>query len=221
MALWQPINENLVTQLKGTVIRRGTTPNNVLLALADTPENSAELLGVRIDDIASGATGLVVPFITGAPVRLAAEPNLGDTIYLSATTSGIGTNAAPALPRVLGYVYEKFQVATIWYGRLLPSYQTLFGTGSSSSLLAYIEKTANYTLKPSDGIVNCTANSFTITLPSASGMAGKPYIVTNSGTGTITVLPNGIEKIAGMSRQIVDPGNSMSIVSTGAGWIIV
>jgi len=221
MALWQPINEDLVTQPKGAVVRRGALPNNVLLALADTPANSTELLGLRLTDVATTATGLVVPFMTGAPVRLVAEPNLGDTIYLSAATAGSGTNAPPALPRTLGYVYEKFLDTGVWYGRLLPSYETLFGSGTAGSLLTYIEKTANYTLTPSDSVVNCTANSFSITLPSASGMASKPYVITNSGTGTITVLPNGAEKINGMSSQIVESGNSMSIISTNAGWIIV
>lgn len=221
MALWQPINEDLVTQPKGSVVRRGTAPNKVLLAKADTPDNSAELLGVRLDDVAAAGTGPVVPFMTGAPVRLVAEPTLGETIYLSAATAGSGTDAEPPLQRALGYVYEKFQIGLIWFGRLLPSYETLFGAGTAGSLLTYVEKTADYTLTPNDNVVNCTANSFTITLPSASNLAGKPYTITNSGSGVITVLPDGVELIDGASSQIIDPGNSMSVIATGSGWIIV
>jgi len=60
-------------------------------------------------------------------------------------------------------------------------------TVNGSFAAAYSAKTANYTLDATNFLVNCTSNSFTITLPTAVSIAGRIYIIKNTGAGTITL----------------------------------
>jgi hypothetical protein len=55
---------------------------------------------------------------------------------------------------------------------------------------AYVAKTGAYTATTDDYFIDCTANSFTVTLYAASGNAGRILIIKNSGAGTITVDGN-------------------------------
>ena len=92
---------------------------------------------------------------------------------------------------------------------------------------SYVAKTADYTLTISDFTVECTANSFTIKLPTAIGITGRIYNVKNTGTGTITVT--GIDyvtiadaqSIDGELTQTVSQWENLQIQSNGANWIIL
>lgn len=85
----------------------------------------------------------------------------------------------------------------------------------------YLAKTANYTLLAADYLVECTANTFIITLPTAVGIVGKEYVIKNSGTGTITVDPNGSQTIDGAVTQNLIQYDAMKIMSNGTNWMIV
>lgn len=96
------------------------------------------------------------------------------------------------------------------------------GTGAASTTLAFTNRTATYTVDNTDCVVNCTANTFTVTLPTAVGCEGQYFIIKNSGTGVITVDGNGAETIDGASNKILAVQyESMTIISNGANWIIV
>jgi hypothetical protein len=86
---------------------------------------------------------------------------------------------------------------------------------------AYRAITALTTLDGLDYQIECTANSFTVTLPTAVGIEGRTYSIKNSGTGTITVDGNGTETIDEELTQIVDQDDNMVISSNGADWIII
>lgn len=92
---------------------------------------------------------------------------------------------------------------------------------NGSLALPYVAKTANYTLGLQDYTVDCTANSFTITLPTAVGITGRIYNIKNTGTGTITVDADGTETIDGDLTESVYQYENLQIQSTGAGWIIL
>lgn len=87
--------------------------------------------------------------------------------------------------------------------------------------LSYVAKTANYTLTSSDHTVDCTANTFTVTLPTAVGITGRIYNIKNTGTGVITVDGDGTETIDGELTQEINQWDCMKIQSTGANWIII
>jgi lysophospholipase L1-like esterase len=95
---------------------------------------------------------------------------------------------------------------------------TLHVTGSFGA--GYVAKTANYTLTVDDHLVNCTANSFTITLPTAVGIAGREYIVKNTGTATvITIATTSSQTVDGSAPGTVTTLTPYRVVSDGANWI--
>ncbi len=90
-------------------------------------------------------------------------------------------------------------------------------------ILSIVSKTANYTTLSTDDIVNCTANSFTVTLLTAVGRSGRAQTVKNTGTGTITMAATSSQTIDGLSAGswTVPPGFALTFASDGANWILV
>ncbi len=99
------------------------------------------------------------------------------------------------------------------------------GSGVTSwaypNTFAYVAKTANYTLTADDYLVNCTANSFTATLPTAVSKTGQVFIVKNSGAGTITVATTSSQTIDGSTTYSVAAGAWVTVMSNGANFIII
>jgi hypothetical protein len=98
--------------------------------------------------------------------------------------------------------------------------------GSSSSLSgsikwAYRATTTATTLTDTDYQLECTANTFNVSLPTAIGKEGRVYSVKNSGTGTITVVPSGSEKIDDETSQQIQEDENLVIVSNNANWCVI
>lgn len=87
--------------------------------------------------------------------------------------------------------------------------------------LQYVAKTANYPLVTQDCLVDVTANSPTITLPTAVGVPGKLYIVKNSGAGVVTLATTSAQTIDGIAPGVVAAGAVTRLISTGAAWISI
>lgn len=86
----------------------------------------------------------------------------------------------------------------------------------------YTGVSANYSILATDGTINVTANSPTITLPTAIGVSGKIYRVKNSGTGTVTIATSLTQLIDGSSTKIINTQYSMfALQSNGANWMII
>lgn len=93
---------------------------------------------------------------------------------------------------------------------------------SGSFAAGYVAKTANYTLTIDDRLVNCTANSFTITLPTAVGITGREYIIKNTGSATtITIATTSSQTIDGLipSTYNVTTLTPLRVMSDGNNWI--
>lgn len=97
-------------------------------------------------------------------------------------------------------------------------------SGSTITINAVSEvtsKTGAYTAGADDYFINCTANTFTVTLPKASSLSGKIYQIKNSGNGTITIDGDGSETIDGDLNQSLIQDESMTIISNGSNWFII
>ena len=90
--------------------------------------------------------------------------------------------------------------------------------GKDPSLSSFVQKSAAYTLTDSDEIIECTANSFTITLPTAVGISGRTYTIDNSGTGDITLAFNGAEHLNGVTSPVIYTDEVFIIYSNGTNW---
>ncbi len=81
-------------------------------------------------------------------------------------------------------------------------------------------KTSTYSAAAQDYVV-VPSGSFTVTLPAASANANKQIIVTNNGTGTVTIGHSGSDTIGLASTQTLNPGpggvqgDSMTFTSDG------
>jgi len=85
----------------------------------------------------------------------------------------------------------------------------------------YVETSVAYTLTDTDYQINCTANSFTISLPTAVSIEGKIYSIKNTGSGTITVDAYSAETIDGEITQELNQWDNLLILSDGTNWIII
>lgn len=105
-----------------------------------------------------------------------------------------------------------------WTGTNTFNGLTTFG---ASINLPYAAKTATYTITSSDYLIDCTANTFTVTLPTAASIAGRVYSVKNSGAGTITLDGDGAETIDGSTTKTLAQYDNVLVMSNGTNWIIL
>lgn len=101
---------------------------------------------------------------------------------------------------------------------------SLTTTGSLSTkglTLAYVAKTANYTVGADDYQIECTTGTFTVTLLTAAGITGKVYSIKNTGTGIITVNTTSSQTIDGNLTQTLNQWDNLMVMSNGANWIII
>lgn len=102
----------------------------------------------------------------------------------------------------------------------ISSLSSLFSGGYSG----YAAKTANYTVLAADKgyMIDCTSNSFTLTLTAAATLTATHFFyVKNSGTGIITIDPNGAELINGAATITVYPGECFMVTCTATAFITV
>lgn len=87
----------------------------------------------------------------------------------------------------------------------------------------YVAKTANYTAAAIDYMIDCTANTFQVTLPTAVGIAGKIYIIKNSASGTtVTIGTTSSQTIDGSTTKLLNAQYAAyTVMSDGANWKII
>ena len=93
--------------------------------------------------------------------------------------------------------------------------------GGGSSTLTISNKTGAYTVVAGDlgTIINCTSGTFTVSLDAAATLgSGFNCWIWNTGTGVITIDPNGSETIDFISTIILRTGEGMQIVCDGTNW---
>lgn len=173
--------------------------------------------------LSSGTTGLTVRSSLGAELQIGASESSGIFNFSGKIDSTSFWNRALTDGEILalynsssGLNYGSFQFTN-------PVSESQFSLiNSKQPIYTYVSKTANYTILSSDYTINCTTNSFTVTLPTAVGVAGTVYNIKNSGVGTtITVDTTSSQTIDGTLLKYVSYLDCLSVQSTGASWIII
>ena len=93
---------------------------------------------------------------------------------------------------------------------------------ASASAGAYRAVTSTDSVAVTDHVVHATSGTFTLTLPTAVGIAGRQFVIRNSGTGTITLGRTSSQTIDGVAADLVIAGKGfVEVVSDGAGWQVL
>jgi hypothetical protein len=105
-------------------------------------------------------------------------------------------------------------------GSTLPN-STVQVNGSFST--AYVAKTGTYTLTSLDYVVEVTSGTHTQTLPTAVGITGRIYVITNSGAGVVTVGTTSsqtfINVTATPTTLTLNQFETATVTSNGANWL--
>jgi hypothetical protein len=94
-------------------------------------------------------------------------------------------------------------------------------TGPQGAAPSLINTTITTAFINSNETINCTSGTFSVNLPTASGIQGVVYILVNSGTGIITLVPSGVETINGSTTIDLTQYVSRTVQSDGTNWIII
>jgi hypothetical protein len=90
---------------------------------------------------------------------------------------------------------------------------------SGGATFNYVAKTSTYSISSTDYLIDCTANTFTVTLPSAVGITGRVYVIKNSGTGVVTVATSLAQNIDAYSSFVLSVQyEAIQVMSDGANW---
>jgi hypothetical protein len=93
--------------------------------------------------------------------------------------------------------------------------------GGGASPITISNKTGAYTVVVGDlgTIINCTSGTFTVSLTAAATLgSGFNCWVWNTGTGTITIDPNGSETIDSRTTLVLRRGEGTQVVCDGTNW---
>lgn len=100
------------------------------------------------------------------------------------------------------------------------------GSGSASAPEPFTAQTTTYPITLSDKVItgDATSGGFSVTLPTAVGIAGKTYTIKriNSGANNVTVATTSSQTIDGGTSWVLDTQyESITVCSDGANWLIL
>lgn len=202
--------------MSGALTYGGVTLNNAVtgtgnMVLSVSPTFTTPVLGTPSSGTLTNCTGL--PLSTGVTGTLpVANGGTGQTSYTDGQLL-IGNTTGGTLAKATLTAGSNI---TITNG---PGSITIAASGGGgSSALTISNKTAAYTVVSGDlgTIINCTSGTFTVSLTAAATLgAGFNCWIWNTGTGTITIDPNGAETIDGNATFVLRKGQGVQIICTG------
>jgi hypothetical protein len=239
-------NAEAVTITKGQVVYIfGASGDRASVKLAKNTSDtfSSKTLGIVRANIAAGAAGWITTQGQVSGINLGAY-SPGDVLWLDSVAGGF-TATKPQAPYHSvfvgvveranagnGLIYVKPQngveldelhdvrITSLANNEIIRYNSSLgYWENKNQSIFAYTAQTTTYNALASDYVIHCTSGTFTVNLPTAVGVQGKVYIVKNSGSGLITIDPDGTQTIDGALTYKIGGNESLKLMSTGANWI--
>lgn len=206
---------------------------------------SAELAGVISDETGSGLLVFATsPVLTTPNIGVATATSV-NKITITAPATGATLTLAEGSSLVTSGANSITLTSTGATNVTLPTTGTLITLAGSETLtnktlttpilttpdvngiiVAYVAKSGAYTAVATDEVINCdgTGGVFSITLPTAVGIAGTRYTIRKSdgGGNAITIDPSGAETINGSATVALSAQyNYRTVVSDGTNWIVL
>lgn len=197
-----------------TAVEYVSTSGTGNVARVTSPAFTTPLLGTPTSGTLTNCTGLPVAGIT---------PSTSTALGIGSVEVGHATDTTISRVSSGLIAVEGVTLVDVSTAQTLTN-KTLTSPTLTSPVLqfAYVAKTANYTITVNDYHINCTSNTFTITLETAVGCEGRTHIVVNSGTGVITLATTSSQTISGNASGTLtlNQWDNYSLVSDGANWIM-
>lgn len=189
----------------------GTAGNTITFTQAMTLDASGRL---GIGTTSPGSRLDVSGTATATNLSVTTNATVGGTLRVTGTTT-LGTTNTGAI-----------NASSVDAGTGNGSFGNVYSGGIVQMLgvnVKYRNISATYTATTSDDyFINITSGTFTLNLPTAATPYGQVYVIKNSGTGTITVDPNGSQTIDGATTFTMNVQNgSITIIGDGTNWKIV
>jgi len=173
---------------------------------------------------------------------VAASGSQGGGMKISRTASTATTNFIAIQP---GIAWENFlfRANTHWFQNsggttaVYMSSNAQIGFNTSSNLYSDAQfgksvgfpmnqRAGNYTITGSDYMMEYTVvgGGHTYTLPTAVGITGRQYVVSNSGSGVLTLATTSsqtFDNVTGVPTSLIIPAkSSITVNSNGTGWLV-
>jgi hypothetical protein len=183
---------------------------NAILRLNDSTGNS-QIIGRRLDITASAPTSTNGIFVeTNALTGTSTSQSLLLVNGDGGSTAGRLENGSGGYGITVGSNVVKIDTTT-------------YSAAVRATMRGYVAKTGTYTAAPFDHTIEATSGTFTITLPTAVGIAGKQYVVTNSGAGTVTLGTTSSQTFVNVTATpttlTLNQFNTVIVESNGTNWL--
>lgn len=137
----------------------------------------------------------------------------------------VSSSSAPVNDTDFGVEFMRIDLDTGYVGVGTADPTSLFQVAGAIAT-AITTKSAAYTLTAGDSVVLADANggAFTLTLPTAVGIAGRQYTVkrVNAAANNVTIGTTSSQTIDGVTTKVLSSQyEKVTIVSDGANWLIV
>lgn len=218
------LSANAVLLGNGTAAVQAVSPGtsgNVLTSNGTTWASVAPAYTGTVTSVSfsTGTTGLTV---SGSPVTSSGTITLGGT--LNVANGGTGAASLSANAVLLGNGTGAIQaVAPSTAGNVLTSNgSTWASTAPGATAHTRRTVTANDTVVAADkgNLVDVTANSPTLSFTAAATLGSAFWCeLRNSGTGDVTLDPNGSETIDGLTSFVMYPGEHRRVFCTGTAFV--
>lgn len=204
------------------------TPTNATSTIGQwqalsTSTGGSSIFGLSTTSSASSAVALSLSGVLGAT-----SPTAPSFVISGRKHNGTTGFADLAATEIVGQIRNN-GTAVI---EILGNGKTGFGATTPHSRVqttsfatAYVAKTALYTLTDADHTVEVTSGTHTQTLPTAVGIAGRIYAITNSGSGTVTVGTTSSQTFVNVTATpttlSLTQFKFVQVQSNGTNWLVI
>lgn len=193
------------------------------------PTSGAGGYELMVDALTSNQTSTANGAVTVRRTSLVPTGVIGTVILHDYTTSSAVNSGNPFY-----HIRMRGTKGTApFYGWVVDDATSLNGIGSAtptstlsvagSLATGYVAKTALYTLTSSDYTVEVTSGTHTQTLPTAVGITGRTYVITNSGSGVVTVGTTSSQTFANVvttpTTLTLNQFSTVMVQSNGTNWL--